>query len=344
MRWLLSAFLLSFLMSSNPGLAADLAALFENVDPSVVVIESNEQVARGAGQLEWRNIRQIGSGVLVSADGRIITAAHVVQSADQITVTFADGSVSNARVTGSEPAADIAMLLVDTVPDTAVVAQLGDSNLVRVGQPVFAIGAPHGLSHALSAGYISARHQGSEIAGDFGLGELLQTDAALNRGNSGGPLFNHSGEVIGIVSRILTSTGGSQGLGFAVTSNQVRELLLEQRAFWNGLNGYWVGGNLARLLNIPQARGLMVQGMAAGSPAARIGLRAGTVESRIGEETLVLGGDVILNVAGISIADDEGYLRIRQHLGSLPPGDSITITVLRAGEQVSLTTTLGEPD
>jgi serine protease Do len=338
---LLVSLLSLLILASAPGQAADLADLFEQVNPSVVVIRSQEQVARGTEQLEWRTIQRTGSGVLVSEDGRIVTAAHVVQSADQIQVTFADGSEADARVIGSEPAADIAMLEVEEVPADARVARLGDSDGVRIGQPVFAIGAPRGLAHALSVGHISARHQGSDITGDFGLGELLQTDASLNRGNSGGPLFNYSGEVVGIVSRILTSSGGSQGLGFAVTSNQVRELLLEQRAFWNGLNGYWVQGSLARLLNIPQARGLIVQGMAAGSPAARIGLRAGTVEVNIAGETLILGGDVILSVEGISFADNDGYQRIRQHLGGLNPGDSVTISVLRAGERVSLTTTLG---
>jgi S1-C subfamily serine protease len=309
-----------------------------------VVIQSQEQVARGTDQLQWRTIQRIGSGVLVSEDGRIVTASHVVQSADQIQVSFADGSKTDARVIGSEPAADIALLKVETVPPAARVARLGDSDGVRIGQPVFAIGAPHGLAHALSVGHISARHQGSDISGDFGLGELLQTDASLNRGNSGGPLFNYSGEVIGIVSRILSSSGGSEGLGFAVTSNQVRDLLLEQRAFWNGLSGYWVQGNLARLLNIPQARGLMVQGMAAGSPAARIGLRAGTVEVNIAGESLILGGDVILGVEDISFDDEDGYQRIRQHLGGLDPGDSVTISVLRAGERITLTTTLGNAD
>ncbi|WP_422126466.1 S1C family serine protease [Thioalkalivibrio sulfidiphilus] len=339
------ACLLSLLiLASAATQAADLADLFERVNPSVVVIQSQEQVARGTDQLAWRTIQRVGSGGLVSGDGRIVTAAHVVQSADQIQVSFADGSTVDARVIGSEPAADIALLKVEAVPASAAVARLGDSDGVRIGQPVFAIGAPHGLAHALSVGHISARHRGSDITGDFGLGELLQTDASLNRGNSGGPLFNHSGEVVGIVSRILTSSGGSQGLGFAVTSNQVRELLLEQRAFWNGLNGYWVQGNLARLLNIPQARGLLVQGMASGSPAARIGLRAGTVEVDIAGETLILGGDVILSVADISFADEDGYQRVRQHLGGLNPGDSVTISVLRAGERITLATRLGEAD
>lgn len=338
---LLLAPAVSLLLSTSVP-AADLAALFEQVDPSVVVIESSEEVVRGTERFELRDIRWKGSGVLISAEGQIVTAAHLVQSADRVSVTFVDGTTTAARVTGSEPAADIALLAVEAVPDAAGVARLGDSDRVRIGDPVFAIGAPRGLAHALSAGYVSALHSGTEMGGDFGFGDLIQTDAALNRGNSGGPLFNHSGEVIGIVSRILTGTGGSQGLGFAVASNQVRELLLERRAFWNGLNGHWLDGNLARLLNVPQPRALLVQGMAAGSPASRIGLRAGTVEVRIGEETLVLGGDIILEVEGISLADEAGYRRVRRHLGALDAGDSVTITVLRAGERISLTTTLDQ--
>jgi serine protease Do len=335
---------LSLLLVLSPHLRADLADLFERVDPSVVVIESHEQVFRGTDRVEMHMLHRVGAGVVVSEDGRIVTAAHVVQSADRVRVTFVDGTAVDARVVGSEPAADIALLGVEALPDGVTVAELGDSDRVRVGDPVFAIGAPYGLAHALSVGHVSGRHRGTEIGGDFGLGELLQTDAALNRGNSGGPLFNERGEVIGIVSRILSSTGGSEGLGFAVTSNQVRELLLEQRAFWNGLNGYWVDGGVARLLNVPQERGLLVQGMAAGSPAARIGLRAGTVEVHIGDETLILGGDIILAVQGISLADDEGYRRIRRYLAELGPDEEVTVTVLRAGQQVELSTTPGASD
>ncbi|OLD63166.1 MAG: hypothetical protein AUI47_10260 [Acidobacteria bacterium 13_1_40CM_2_68_5] len=171
--------------------------------------------------------------------------------------------------------------------------------------------------------------------------EFFQTDAAIDPGDSGGPLFNMAGEVVGVVSHILSTSGGSEGLGFAVTSNVTRRLLLEEKSFWSGMSGYLISGDLARVLNVPPpGAGLLVQAIASGSPADRIGLRAGTVRATIGDDDLIVGGDIILEVEDIPLEGPEGYLLVRRTITSLPPGEPVTITILRAGVRLKLTGTV----
>jgi S1-C subfamily serine protease len=250
------------------------------------------------------SVSGIGSGVLVSSDGKVLTAAHVVQTAEKIQVRFQGGQKVDARVLGTEPAADIALLQVDRVPSDAVVAKVGDSDDAQVGDPVFVVGAPFGASHTLTVGHLSARRKPDKVVSGFETFEVLQTDAAINPGNSGGPLFDMNGEVIGIASYIISKSGGFQGLGFAVSSNMARKLLLEGRPMWSGLEGEMLEGTLARLLNLPQEAGILVLKVAKDSPAAKLGLKGGfvTVTLPDGQE-LVLGGDVVLEVQGIRISD-----------------------------------------
>jgi len=167
--------------------------------------------------------------------------------------------------------------------------------------------------------------------------EFFQTDAAINQGNSGGPLFNMQGEVIGIVSHILSHSGGSEGLGFAVTSKVARQLL-EQKSFWSGLGGFMLSGDMAQVFNLPPPGvGLLVQRVAAGSPAERLGLKAGTTRASIGDEDLVVGGDIILAVLGISLSQPSALTVIRQKITDAQPNDPIDVTVLRGGKVITLT-------
>ncbi|BAU48819.1 trypsin family protein [Sulfurifustis variabilis] len=330
----LCAALLAFPAASD---ARSYADVLERVNTSVVEIHTREQIVQN-GTPQVVDVSGIGSGVIVSADGLVITAAHVVQSADRIRVRFLGDIETGARIVASEPAADVALLRLDRLPPSARVARLGDSSKTRVGDEVFVVGAPYGMSHTLTVGHVSGRHQPRAVSGEFLEGELFQTDAAVNQGNSGGPMFNADGEVIGIVSHILTVSGGFEGLGFAVTSNLARRLLLEKRSFWSGLHGYWLEGEMARVFNLPQSRGLLVQRIAANSPASRIGLRAGAVEASIGDEDLYVGGDIILEVLGISLADPDGYRRVRERVAKLNTGERVTIRVLRGGEMLTLST------
>jgi S1-C subfamily serine protease len=333
--------LLAVLLASplSEARAAMLRDVFKRVSGSVVMVvaESNARPPR-SGEAR-AGVGGVGSGVLISPGGRVLTAAHVVESADRVRVQFAGGAVSDARVVSSDPAADVALLQVAQVPPGVIPVSLGDSGKVEVADQVFVVGAPYGISESLSVGYVSARRSTRSAAGDPDAVELFQTDATIAPGNSGGPMFNLGGEVIGIVSHIVSKSGGSEGIGFAVTSNAVRKHLLEAPALWTGLSVVPLTGELARLLNVPQPAGLLVMHSAADSPGAQLGLRAGSTPAVVGGVNLILGGDIILAVGRIPIeANGSNFRHMREQLRRLPRGEPLTVTVLRGGRIIELAT------
>src|SRR5215469_12517898 len=255
-----------------PTLAAGetLGEVYRRVNPSVVVIRARGQEVTDQGMARFR---EIGSGVLISADGKIATAAHVVHTMNEVVVEFLGEDPVPARVIASEPRADISIVQASVVPRDAVVSKLTDSDPIRVGDPVFIVGAPYGLSHSLSAGIISARWQADTVTRDFPLAEFFQTDAVINTGNSGGPMFTRAGDLIGIVSHNISKSGGSEGLGFVVTSNTVRKLLVERNRRWYGLDLMLVSGPVAEALNVPQAGGFLVKNVVQDSIGGKLGLR-----------------------------------------------------------------------
>ncbi len=324
-----------------PAGAQDLPELFKKVAPSVVIIGTKQKELQPMSGGKFVTAQGLGSGVLISADGKVMTAAHVVQAADKVRVAFPGDTVAEARVIASEPAADVALLQIDRLPEGAVVAKLGDSDQVEVGDEIFVVGAPFGISHTLTVGHISARHEPNSMLSGVELAEFFQTDAAINQGNSGGPMFNQAGEVIGIVSHILTFSGGFEGLGFVVTSNMARRLLLEEGSFWSGVEGYRLSGEMAKVLNVPQSEGMLVLRVAENSPASKAGLEGGTVSAVIEGQSVILGGDIVLDVMGIPIGEEgardriQAELKRRQELGQL-----VKLTVLRGGKRVELSTVL----
>jgi serine protease Do len=207
-----------------------------------------------------------------------------------------------------------------------------------VGDQVLVVGAPLGESHTLTVGYLSARRTMRGFYAGASEVEFLQTDAAINPGNSGGPMFNMRGEVIGIVSHILTLSGGSMGLGYAVSSNTARAVLSGGRSVWTGLGGTPVMGALAALLNVPPpGGGILVESVAIGSMAESLGLRPSTIPVAFAGEEILIGGDIILSVQGIQVgADLEGLESILQAVADLGSGDLLSVTVLREGRQVDL--------
>jgi S1-C subfamily serine protease len=327
-----------FLGAFSEGKGQQLRDVFRKVNQSVVVIRTEEKELAPFPQAGMVSANGLGSGVLISNDGKILTAAHLVEAASAMVVEFSDGEAIPARVVGAVRNADVALLQLDHAPAQIVIAPLGDSDNVEVGDEVFVVGAPYGLSHTLTAGHVSARHSPDNRISDTALTEFLQTDAAINQGNSGGPMFNMNGEVIGIVSNIVSQSGGSEGLGFAATSKMARQLLLDQKPFWSGVEGFLLTGELAKALNVPQPAGLLVQRVADGSPAARAGIHAGSMRANIEGEELLLGGDILLEVNGLPYEEsNESYNRIYASFTKLKAGDSIAIKVFRQGQVVKLT-------
>jgi serine protease Do len=344
------------LLPGRPASAQELRTLFPQVKPSVVVVRTEEvavdgtevgggtsltlhrtrTVAGTALDLESEagetRVSGLGSGVLITGDGQILTAAHLVQTAEMVEVQFVDGTIEPAKILSSVPYADVALLRVDRVPAGAHPCPLGDSDQMEVGDRVFTVGAPFELSYTLTAGYVSGRRAPKPIRGPRSSMELLQTDAAINKGNSGGPLFNTRGEVIGICSYILSQSGGFEGLGFAVTSNFARKVLLDNPGLWTGFDGLYVDGKLAALLNVPQPAGILVQRVVKNSPAAALGLQAGHYPLKINDQEVLLGGDIILSVNGTPVGErSDAVAQIDRWVGQARAGDPMRITVLRAG-------------
>jgi serine protease Do len=318
--------------------AGSLSKVFQKVNPAVVMILTTERGHSGlhAGQEVTFEKGGLGSGIVVSQDGLVMTAAHVVQVADAVVVKFLDGSMVGAKVVGSAPQADVALLQLNHLPDNLVVAELGDSDSVNVGDEIFVIGAPYGVDHTLTVGYMSGRRHPEVVCNSLLPIEFLQTDAAINKGNSGGPMFTMDGKVIGIVSRILSFSGGSEGLGFAVSINTATELLFKQGSVWTGLEAYLVTGPLAKALNVPQDAGLLIQRVADDSPGQRLGLRPGNIPAEIAGKQLLLGGDIVLEVKGVTVsAALEHTCEIRKKVAGLP-NDNLEMKILREGKVIDL--------
>ena len=334
----LAALPLSIAAPAPESAAQTVGETFRQVAPSVVVVRAKGRDVTEAGQVRFS---ETGSGVLISADGKIMTAAHVVDTMDEVAVEFLGGETVPARVIASEPAADLSLLQIDRVPPGAKVSALADSARVQVGDPVVIIGAPYGLAHSLSAGYISARWAPNTVYKTMPLAEFFQTTATINTGNSGGPMFAMNGDVIGIVSHNISKGGGSEGLGFVVTINTAKQLLLEKRSFWGGVEGHLLDEQLADLLNLPPGSlGFLLKTVAKGSPADDVGLRGGTTPATIGGQSIVLGGDIILAVDGIPAGSAANMARIRDVLGAKVAGSSYTGTVLRAGRIIEVVGTV----
>jgi serine protease Do len=347
-------FVLSMLAFSTLSIstnAQELRDAFRQVNQSVVIVRTKRVEVAPSADEPMAVIDGLGSGVLISNDGKVLTAAHVVQTADVASVEFSDGQAIMARVIGSDVQSDVALLQLKEMPKGVMPATLGDSDKVEVGDQIFVIGAPYGISQTLSVGHLSGRHRLNTNNQSTSL-EFLQTDAAINTGNSGGPMFDMQGNVIGIVSSIMTHTGGSEGLAFATAANTAKQLLLERNPFWSGIDGLVVTGALAKALNVPQAAGVLVQRIGDGSIGSRLGINPGTLRVTIQGTDILLGGDVILDVNNIGVIDprsaqslgnftsDENYEKIYNSVAALKPGDPLVVTVFREGKVLKLTTTI----
>ena len=265
----------------------------------------------------------LGSGFIISADGYVVTNNHVIENADQIEIEFFDGRFMEASVVGTDPKTDIALLKV-TAQDKLRFVSFGDSNKSKVGDWVLAIGNPLGQGFSVSAGIISAR--GRALSGSYD--DFIQTDAAINRGNSGGPLFNMDGEVIGVNTAILSPNGGSIGIGFSMSSAVVEKVIEQLKTFgetrrgWLGVRIQDVTEDVAEALGIEKTDGALVTDVPEG-PAKNGGLKS---------------GDVIIEFDGKKIKDTRELVRI---VGDSQVGKKVLVKVLRDGKEVSLSVKLG---
>ena len=272
-----------------------------------------------------RTANSLGSGFVIDPEGYVVTNNHVIENADEIMVNFADGESLPATLVGTDPKTDIALLKIEgDEPFDAV--PFGDSEAMRVGDWVVAIGNPFGLGGSVSAGIVSARNRDIN-AGPYD--DFIQTDAAINRGNSGGPLFNLAGEVIGVNTAIISPTGGSIGIGFAVPSKIVTNVVAQLREYgetrrgWLGVRIQQVTPEIAESLDLEKPRGALVADLTAGGPAAEAGVEP---------------GDVILTFDGREV---ETMRELPRMVAETPVGKSVPVEVWRKGEVTALTVALG---
>ncbi|WP_245752614.1 Do family serine endopeptidase [Poseidonocella pacifica] len=332
---------------SARALPESFADLADQISPAVVNITTSTVVAGNAGpqgivpegspfedffrEFQDRNgegnrprrSSALGSGFVISEDGYVVTNNHVIESADEITIEFFSGTELPAKVVGTDPKTDIALLKVET--DVALpYVSFGDSDTARVGDWVIAMGNPLGQGFSVSAGIVSARNRA--LSGTYD--DYIQTDAAINRGNSGGPLFNLAGEVIGVNTAILSPNGGSIGIGFSMASNVVTKVVDqlqeygETRRGWLGVRIQDVTDDVAEAMGLESASGALVTDVPEG-PAAEAGMKA---------------GDVITQFDGVEVADTRELVR---QVGNTEVGKSVRVLVNREGQTVTLKVTLG---
>jgi serine protease Do len=313
------------------GAELNTARLYREMLPTVVTIFTKREVYRPEDMAQQQGI---GSGVLVSNDCHVLTAAHVVDGAEEIIVKTTDGERREAELLFSEAGADIALIKL-VKPDTSLKhAKLGDSDELVVGQMAFAIGSPYGLENSFSVGHISGFREFDRLYDGTIRAEFIQTDAAINSGNSGGPIFNSQGEVIGIASRILSVSGGSQGLGFVVAINTAKQLMALEDRLWLGIEAIFLTKEMVnRLLNRDLEGGLLVERVAKGSPADRAGLRGGMIAGHILGRDFLLGGDLIIELGSVNTCRSECLVDVRKHVVGI---DRIPVKLLRDGKVIEL--------
>jgi S1-C subfamily serine protease len=286
-----------------------------------------------------------GSGFVIDPRGYILTNFHVVQEAQSIEVVLGDQSRYPAKVIGADQRNDVALVKIDPKGKALPFLNLGDSSGLQVGQKVLAIGNPFGFQSTLTTGVVSALGRTVQTSQTTFIDEAIQTDAAINRGNSGGPLINSHGEVIGINSAIYTPSGTTAGIGFAIPINTAKsiahDLMTDGRVHtaFLGVETLPVGGYLAGALDLPVQEGLLVETVTANGPAAKGGIRGGDRTANAGMRKIYIGGDIIVGIDGQKVANQFDVNILLNHKR---PGDQVTVAVYRGGKKIDLPITLSE--
>ncbi len=324
-----------------------LANTYQRACPAVVYIEVM------ARETDAQALLGSGSGFVIDSEGHIVTNAHVIEQADYLEVFFFDGQVVEARVVGQDPYSDLAVIQVDVPGERLLPLELGDSDTLRVGQRVIAIGNPFGLEGTMTVGIISALGRSLpsrllESEGYFSNPEIIQTDAAINPGNSGGPLLDIHGRVIGVSTAIRSTTGVNTGVGFAVPVNTLKRVvphLIEEGTYHYPYLGItsdtrFTLAELAEPLGLPVTQGVLISGVQPNTGAARAGLRGGDHEVEVKGVAVRAGGDIIIAIDGYqlrSFGDLVAYLVRETRVGQ-----EVMLTIIRDGEVMEVPVVLGE--
>jgi len=286
-----------------------------------------------------------GSGSIIDTKGHILTNHHVVANAQKLEVTLGDGSKWPAKLVGSDPDSDLAVIQIDAPKEKLKIIPMGDSKNLKIGQKVLAIGNPFGLQRTLTTGIVSS--VGRTIRSDSGtlIEDVIQTDAAINPGNSGGPLLNSDGEIIGINSAILSPSGGNVGIGFAVPVNSAKRVIPELLS--KGYVTYpWIGATIqslipemAKYLKLKIERGAMIAEVGKGGPADKAGLKGGNQKVQVGNMIATVGGDIVVKADQHDVKTNDELIH---YIREKKPGDTIVLKVYRKMDFVDVKVTLGE--
>ena len=336
---------------ARPGRALTINQIFRRDAPGVVQVTSTQVIRTsdpfnfGLPQTEQQ--KALGSGFVMDKAGHIVTNYHVVAGARSVEVSFSNSDNMKARIVGSDPSTDLAVLQIDARSRALTPLPFGNSDRVSVGDSVVAIGNPLGYDRSVTAGIVSAVQRAISAPNQYPIDHVIQTDAPINHGNSGGPLINSRGQVVGVTAQIATGDTGSDGnigIGFAIPVNTVRSVVAQlikkgkvEHAFI-GITAKPVTAEIARLFRLPSKSGLLVATVQPGSGAAAAGLRAGTDTAVVSGESWPIGGDLIVSADGVSLSSVD---QLRDLIAAKQPGDSISLVVYRGTQKLTLEVKLG---
>ena len=333
----------------RPGQALSIAEVYKRSAPAVVQITATGKANPFGSESQQR---ALGSGFVFDKAGYIITNYHVIAGAGSIQVTFSDNRSIDASLVGSDPSTDIAVLKVNTTSSALTTLSLGDSDAVHVGDSVVAIGNPFGLERSVTAGIVSAIQRQITAPADpagnqYAIDHVIQTDAAINHGNSGGPLLNARGEVIGVNAQIETggASQGNVGVGFAVPSNTVKSVagqLIETGKVEHpaiGILAKEITADVAEEFRLAVKSGVVIEEVQPGTGAAKAGLKGGTTDVTVAGESYRLGGDIIVAANGMPVKD---LATLRDIASELEPGDTITLEIYRGEVKRTIEVKLGK--
>jgi S1-C subfamily serine protease len=336
---------------SRPQSALSIGDIYSRAAPGVVQVTTTSKVDVEPDPFFGFDVpdetqRALGSGFVIDKAGYIVTNFHVIEDADTVEVSFSNNDSMKARIVGKDPSTDIALLKVEASSRALRPLPLGDSAPIRVGDDVLAIGNPFGLERSATRGIVSAVQRPLRAPSGFTIDHVIQTDAALNRGNSGGPLMSARGQVIGVNSAIETGTDGqgNVGIGFAVPISTVRDVVAQLKEKGRvdhpflGIEARPVAANIAKVFRLPVSKGLIVERVLPDSGAADAGLQGGKTRVVVAGESYMVGGDIVVKADGADLTSNE---RLREIVAGKEPGDRLKLEIYRGEDRKTVEIKLG---